>query len=86
MGKWPDFEYHVGKWLKYDRFGSNSSQPTMGFPWTLATIGDMPDNGNFGHFQAFSSMSPMVAKVQWYLKSSHFPIEIPIKYRKKLLF
>ena len=24
MGKWPDFEYHVGKWLKYDR---------SGYPW-----------------------------------------------------
>ena len=35
MGKWPDFEYHVGKWLKYDRFGSNSSQPTLGFPLNL---------------------------------------------------
>ena len=35
MGKWPDFEYHVGKWLKYDRFGSNSSQPTLGSPLNL---------------------------------------------------
>ena len=67
MGKWPDFEYHVGKWLKYDRFGSNSSQPTLRFPpWTLATlgdhwrplatIGDMPENGHFGDFQAFSGI------------------------------
>ena len=35
MGKWPDFEYHVGKWLKYGRFGSNSSQPTLGSPLNL---------------------------------------------------
>ena len=47
MGKWPDFEYRVGKWLEYDRFGSNSSQPTLGSPlnlgdpWRpLATLGD----------------------------------------------
>ena len=47
MGKWPNFEYHVGKWLKYDRFGSNSSQSTLGSPlnlgdpWRpLATLGD----------------------------------------------
>ena len=48
MGKWPDFEYHGGKLLKYDR--------------PLATIGDMPENGHFGHFQAFSGMSPKVTK------------------------
>ena len=55
MGKWPNFEYHVGKWLKYDRFGSNSSQPTLGSPlnlvssWRpLATIADMLENGHFG--------------------------------------
>ena len=35
MGKRPNFEYHVGKWLKYDRFGSNSSQPTLGSPLNL---------------------------------------------------
>ena len=29
------FEHHVGKWLKYDRFGSNSSQPTLGSPLNL---------------------------------------------------
>ena len=58
MGKWPDFEYHVGKWLKYDRFGSNSSQPTLGpplnlsDPWRpLATIGDMLEHGHVGNGQ-----------------------------------
>ena len=47
MGKWPDFEYHVGKWLKYDRSGYNSSHPSLGSPldlgnpWRpLATLGD----------------------------------------------
>ena len=46
MGKWPDFEYHVGKWLKYDRSGYNSSHPSLGSPldlgnpWRpLATLG-----------------------------------------------
>ena len=39
MGKWPDFEYHVGKWLKYDRSGYNTSQVEIlnqpwGPPWT----------------------------------------------------
>ena len=60
MGKWPDFEYHVGKWLKYDRSGY-----PWGPPWTLETLGDlwrplatMSENGNFDHFQAWS---PMVA-------------------------
>ena len=47
MGKWPDFEYHVGKWLKYDRSGYNSSHPSLGSPldlgnpWRpLAILGD----------------------------------------------
>ena len=35
MGKWPDFEYHVGKWLKYDRSGYNSSHPSLGSPLDL---------------------------------------------------
>ena len=47
MGKWPNFEYHVGKWLKYDRSGYNSSHPSLGSlldlgnPWRpFATLGD----------------------------------------------
>ena len=47
IGKRPDFEYHGGKWLKYDRYGFNSSHPSLGSPlnlgepWRpLATIGD----------------------------------------------
>ena len=35
MGKWPDFEYCVGKCLKYDRSGCNSSHPSLGSPWDL---------------------------------------------------
>ena len=31
MGKWPDFEYHGGKLLKYDRSSFNSSKATLGF-------------------------------------------------------
>ena len=31
MGKWPDFEYHGGKWIKYDRSSFNSSKATLGF-------------------------------------------------------
>ena len=55
MGKWPDFEYHVGKWLKYDRSGYNSSHPSLGSPldlgnpWRpLATLGDMLENDHLG--------------------------------------
>ena len=33
--KWLYCAYHVGKWFKYDRFGSNSSQPTLGSPLDL---------------------------------------------------
>ena len=65
MGKWPDFEYHVGKWLKYDRSGYNSSHPSLGSPldlgnpWRpLATLGDMPENGQNDHFQACRQWSP----------------------------
>ena len=60
MGKWPNFEYHVGKWLKYDWFG-HLNQP-WGPPWTLATIGDMPENAWKWPKWPFSGMSPMVAK------------------------
>ena len=42
-----DFEYHGGKWLKYDLSGFNSSHPSLGSsldlgnPWRpLATLGD----------------------------------------------
>ena len=59
MGKWPDFEYHLGKLLKHDRSSYNSSHPSLGSPldlgnpWRpLATIGDMLENDHFGHFQA----------------------------------
>ena len=54
MGKWPDFEYHVGKCLKYDRFGSNSSHPSLAldglvhgthFLWSYLVISDIPENG-----------------------------------------
>ena len=43
MGKWPDFEYHVGKWLRYDRFGSNSSQPTLVSPLNLGDAWGLGD-------------------------------------------
>ena len=32
MVKLFDFEYHVGIWFKYDRFGSHSSWPPLGLP------------------------------------------------------
>ena len=72
MGKRPDFEYHVGKWLKYDRSGYNSSHPSLGSPldlgnpWRpLATLGGpwrpclkMTIWGEIGHFQACRQGSP----------------------------
>ena len=34
-------------------WGPPGTLETLGDPWRpLATIGDMPENGNFGHFQA----------------------------------
>ena len=35
MGKWPNSEYHGGKWLKYDQSGFNSSHPSLGSPLNL---------------------------------------------------
>ena len=59
MWKWPDFEYHVEKWLKYDRSGYNSSHPSLrspldlGNPWRpLATCLQITILGEIGHFQA----------------------------------
>ena len=41
MGKWPNFEYHVGKLLEYDRscYITHITHP-WGPPWTLETLGD----------------------------------------------
>ena len=54
MGKLPDFEYLVGKWLKYDRSGYNSSHPYLGPPWDLGNpwrpLATMPENGQNGQF------------------------------------
>ena len=33
-----DFEYHVAKWLKYDRSVYNSSQPSLGSSWVVWCI------------------------------------------------
>ena len=73
MGQWPDFEYHGGKWLKYDWSGFNSSHPSLGSPlnlgdpWRpLATIGDswrplatIGDMPENGHFGHFQAFSGM---------------------------
>ena len=71
IGKLPDFEYCVGKWLKYDRFGSDSSHPSLGSPWDLgnpwrplATLGDHAWKWSKWPKLPLSGMSPMVAKVQ----------------------
>ena len=40
MGKWPDFEYQVGKWLKYDRLILTHLNQPWGPHWTLETLGD----------------------------------------------
>ena len=64
MGKWPNFEYHDGKRLKYDRFGSNSSQPTLGSPLNL---GD-----------PWRPLATCL-KITILGEIGHFPIEIPIK-------
>ena len=68
MGKWPDFEYYVGKWLKYDRSGYNSSHPSLGSPWDLGNpwrpLATMPENGQNGHFQ--------LQPVYWLKKTRRF--------------
>ena len=60
MGKWPDFEYHGGKWLKYDQSGFNSSHQSLGSPldlgnpWRpLATCLKMAIWGEIGYFHLF---------------------------------
>ena len=55
--------------LKYTVYIIHESQPTLYMRIVELTdcpfcIGDMPETGHFGHFQAFSGTSPMVAKVQ----------------------
>ena len=68
MGKLPDFEYRVGKWLKYDRSGYNSSHPSLGSPWDLGNpwrpLATMPENGQNGHFQ--------LQPVYWLKKTRRF--------------
>ena len=91
MGKWPDFEYHVGKWFKYDRFGYNSSHPShspklvifkhvakdrQGFP---RSKGDPRD----GWDELQPDRSYLNHFSTWYSKSGHFPIEIPINSHLK---
>ena len=66
MRKWPDFEYHVGKWLKYDRSGFNSSHQS---PWWFDALNSLPvvilghfrhaRNGDFHPKSSFSGMSEM---------------------------
>ena len=46
MEKWADFEYHVGKWLKYDRSGYNSSHPSLGSPLMVWCI-ELTSSGHF---------------------------------------
>ena len=65
MGKWPNFKYHGGKWLKYDRSGFNLSHPSLGpplnlgDPWRpLATCLKMVILTIFRHFQACRQGSP----------------------------
>ena len=57
MVKLFDFEYHVGIWFKYDRFGSHSSWPPLGLPLMVwyteinssghLAISEMLENGHF---------------------------------------
>ena len=56
MGKWPDFEYHVGNWLKYDRSGYNSSHPSLGSPLMVWCI----ELTSSGHFWSFPTCLKMV--------------------------
>ena len=46
MGKWPDFEYHGGK---YDQSGFNSSHPSLGSPLIVWCI-ELTSSGTFRSF------------------------------------
>ena len=50
MGKWPDFEYHGGKWLKYDRSGLTHLTHPWGPPWWFDALNSLPVV-IFGHFR-----------------------------------
>ena len=63
--KWPDFEYHGGKWLKYDRFGFNSSHPSLGSTLIVCCI-ELTSSGTFRSFPRC-------------LKMVIFPLEFPLK-------
>ena len=47
MGKWPYFEYHVGKWLELIYLVITHVTHPWGPLWTLATLGNMLENDQF---------------------------------------
>ena len=59
MGKWPDFEYHVRKWVRYDRSGYNSSHPSLGSPLMVWCI----DLTSSGHIWSFPKIFLKTAKM-----------------------
>ena len=58
MGKWPDFEYHGGKWLKYDWSGFSSSHPSLGSPLMVWCI-KLTSSGTFRSFPTCLEMAKM---------------------------
>ena len=48
MGKLPDFEYRVGKWLKYDRSGYNSSHLILAILTILAILAGHNNDQKYG--------------------------------------
>ena len=55
-----DFEYHVAKWLKYDRSVYNSSHPSLGSLWMVWCI----ELTSSGHIWSFPTCLKMVIFTQ----------------------
>ena len=66
MGKWPDFEYHGGKWLKYDWSGFSSSHPSLGSPLMVWCI-KLTSSGTFRSFPTCLKIAshPRLKKLFW---------------------
>ena len=57
-GKMTRFEYHVGKWLEYDRSGYNSSHPSLGSLLMVWCI-ELTFSGTFRSFPTCLEMAKM---------------------------
>ena len=75
MGKWPNFEYHGGKWHKYDRSGYNSSHPSLESPLIVWCI----ELTSSGHIWSFPTCLKM-AKISEEKDQCHFYLSDHFKF------